>query len=575
MIETFIYGTNILFAILLLVAGVYSDFASGSNFRSNELFSAYPDSLQIVLGTDDFDVCNGLGSKSSMHKLCPVYMSIKNIPHQFTSRLNSISLVSLCYSDDLNTKYTDFNDIWRLIVKDISNLEDGIDIGGKIIRGTVTYVASDNLGIHTAYGLVKNFSTTEYCCRFCTCTRSELQTLCVEDPSKLRTIEHYNKQIEKINDATKVDFKETFGIARFCVLNDLKYFHMISSMVPDIMHDILEGTAPFVLKHLFEYFINEKIFTEKQINDKIQYFDYGRKKNKQIPSIIGLQKRSLGQNATQMLCLLQHLPYIFYHERNQTNVQIKWTCVQSLLRVVQIVNSSEMDDDDINDLKYWVKIHLNSIQSAFEVGLLPKHHFMTHYAGIILAMGPLKPMSMMRYEGYHKVLKGYANHSQNFTNITKTITHKNQQHICEAKDVYTDHSCHSKKTNKVEPQFVLDHTLLFQDHNISDTELYETQWMQCNSSDYRKGAYVISHNSLYEIQKVLIYRSEYYLFCIRFNFVQYDEFLNSIEIKKSEPVKFCVIKFDSLKNKFPYETKLLDERLYIILETLNLKPLYT
>lgn len=558
-----------------MVAGLFSDFTSGSNFRSNELFSAYPDSLQIVLATDDFDVCNGLGSKSTMHKLCPVYMSIKNMPNQFTSRLDSISLVSLCYSDDLNTKYTDFNDIWRLIVKDISNLEEGVDIGGKILRGTITYVTSDNLGINTAYGLVKNFSKTEYCCRFCTCNRSEIHTLCVEDQSKLRTIQHYNKQIEKINDMTKIDFKESTGIARYCALNDLKYFHMISSMVPDIMHDILEGTAPFLLKHLFESIITEDIFSEKQINDKIQYFDYGRKNHAHLPSDIGLQKRSLGQNATQMLCLLQHLPFIFYHDRDHSALQHRWKCVQSLLHILQIVNSSEMDNDDVNSLAHWTEIHLTSIRSVFGLNLLPKHHFMTHYASVIRAMGPLKPMSMMRYEGYHKVLKAYANQSRNFTNITKTIANKNQQHICEVNGIYTNHLCHSKKIHKVDLKIVLDHAKLFEENNIFDTELCEAEWMQCNSFDYRIGTYVFYQNSLYEIQKVLIYHTEYYFFCIRFEFIQYDEFLNSIEIKRFNPACFCLIKFNSLGTNYPFETKQLDGRIYVILETLNLKPMYS
>lgn len=53
------------------VEGVYTDYSSGNRFRSNELFSQYPNSLQIELSTDDFDVCNGIGSKASMHKLCP------------------------------------------------------------------------------------------------------------------------------------------------------------------------------------------------------------------------------------------------------------------------------------------------------------------------------------------------------------------------------------------------------------------------------------------------------------------------------------------------------------------------
>lgn len=78
----------------------------------------------------------------------------------------------------------------------------------------------------------------------------------------------------------------------------------------------------------------------------------------------------------------------------------------------------------------------------------------------------------------------------------------------------------------------------------------------------------------FEIQNVLFHRPEYYLFCIRFEFVQYDEFLNSVEIKKCDPLCFSLINFNAFKNKFPYETKHLDGRLYVILET-NLKPMYT
>lgn len=90
-----------------------------------------------------------------------------------------------------------------MIVKDVSIIENGIDVGGEELKGTIIHVKSDNLGVHQALGLVKNFSKTEYCCRFCTCSRSEMKTLCKEIPSKLRTIQHYNEQIKVINDSTR------------------------------------------------------------------------------------------------------------------------------------------------------------------------------------------------------------------------------------------------------------------------------------------------------------------------------------------------------------------------------------
>lgn len=61
---------------------IYTDFCSGSVFKTNELFKSNPNSLQIEIGTDDFEVCNPLGSKSTLHKICAVYFSIKNMPPQ-------------------------------------------------------------------------------------------------------------------------------------------------------------------------------------------------------------------------------------------------------------------------------------------------------------------------------------------------------------------------------------------------------------------------------------------------------------------------------------------------------------
>lgn len=115
------------------VRGVYSDFCSGSIFETNELFKAHPDSLQIEIATDDFEVCDALGSKSTLHKICGVYFSIKNIPPEYRSKLNNILITALCNSDDLKTKYTDFNDIWRVVVRDLSQLGTR-DLCGKWIK---------------------------------------------------------------------------------------------------------------------------------------------------------------------------------------------------------------------------------------------------------------------------------------------------------------------------------------------------------------------------------------------------------------------------------------------------------
>lgn len=553
----------------------YIDFSSGTRFKNNELFANHPESLQIELATDDFDLCNAVGSKATIHKLFPVYFSIKNLPSKFTSKLNSISVASLCYSNDLNTMYTDFNDIWHVVVNDIAQIENGIDIGGRIVKGSVTFVASDNLGANTALGFVRNFSKAKYFCRFCTCPLPETKTLCQEVPPKLRTVEHYNDQIQLIKNSTKVDWNATYGIERYCVLNDLKYFHIIDGMVPDIMHDIDEGVIPFALRCFFNYLMEKNVFTEKAIKSKVECFDYGWNNRRNVPTNIGLQKKTLGLNAMQVHCLFQNIPFIFYNERNYVELKAVWDSIESLLKIKQIVNSTEIDEEDLRSLEHHIEMHLKSIQVNFKSNLIPKHHFLTHYVSLIRANGPLKAMSMIRFEANHKQLKSYAERSENFINITKTITDRHQNHLCTVDNIYTDHHEHGKRAKKIDLKFFDEWKSIFEAQNIFTSDnIFETPFLKYNIFDYRKGMLIFSEKILFEINRVLISESDYYFACNQYEYIAYDSFLNSIEIRKCDPSVMSLKKFSSIKNKTVFELNKINSKLYIILETLDLKSLY-
>lgn len=60
--------------------GEYSRFCCGSVFKTNELFREHPKSLQIRLATDEFENCNALGSKATLHKTGGIYFVIQNMP---------------------------------------------------------------------------------------------------------------------------------------------------------------------------------------------------------------------------------------------------------------------------------------------------------------------------------------------------------------------------------------------------------------------------------------------------------------------------------------------------------------
>lgn len=152
------------------------------------------------------------------------------MPTKYLSRLKNIYLVCLCNSNDLKTKQTDFNNIWNLIVKDISYLENvGIDIGGKInIKGTLAYLSFDNLGGNSSLGLVESFQAFFYC-RICELPKEKCQKYAEEDPHVLRSKSNYMERLATIETSEKVNYSQTKGVKRLCALNDLNYFHLVEN----------------------------------------------------------------------------------------------------------------------------------------------------------------------------------------------------------------------------------------------------------------------------------------------------------------------------------------------------------
>lgn len=116
---------------------------------------------------------------------------------------------------------------------------------------------------------------------------------------------------------------------------------------------------------------------------------------------------------------------------------------------------------------------------------------------------------------------------------------------------------------------------MFVANNIFNNEklLLETPWLSYNSFNYRRGFFIFAENCLFKIEKILICSSEHYLLCNRSEFIKYDSFLNSIELNENEPVSLGLFKFNSLDSKFVYESKKLNSRIFIILETQDLKSL--
>ena len=62
----------------------------------------------------------------------------------------------------------------------------------------------------------------------------------------LRTKEMYNEHCRGLNGLLKDHISITYGISKKSILNDLQHFHVVTGLVPDIMHNILEGNGALV-----------------------------------------------------------------------------------------------------------------------------------------------------------------------------------------------------------------------------------------------------------------------------------------------------------------------------------------
>lgn len=563
----FEYNTNINNA---LNSNNYECFNSGTVFKKNELFKQEPNSLQIQISQDDFEICNELQSKTKVHTVSAVYFSIQNLPKKHLSKVQNLYLVCLCNANDLKTKNTDSNSIWQIIVNELKILEtNGIEVQeyGKL-RGTLVSTVMDNLGANVGLGFAQGF-TANYFCRFCETPKRICQQLTTASNCVLRTKTSYDESIRIVSESINVNYSETKGVRFCCKLSDLKYFHIIDNSTADIMHDVNEGCIPELMKEIFEYF-KKDICKMKNIDEMIKYHDYGFLNKSNIPSSINIEKRSLGQNASQSICLLRHLPFIFNEYRNTEKAKTIWKCVGSLLRICEIIYSDEICESDIQRLEQEIEIYLETFMSFSKRHLIPKQHFLLHYPWIIRRMGPLSWYNMIRYEAKHSALKTLRRATRNFKSINRSLAIKHQKLLSSRSFSYNDHIEAGKLSVYLNTD---DSNDLLRANFGVEKEIFTTKVLNYNSFKYRKNLLIIQEPYFYKIDSIFCVENKFYLKCKRFIVLELDDFLNSIKIIEDCLHENFLIAFDELKIKKVYEVKSIASEYYVICESLEIRKI--
>lgn len=425
----------------------------------------------------------------------------------------------------------------------------------------------DNLGGNVALGFVQSFSATFFC-RMCLCSKEETKKLSTALPEKYRTLSNYQEAIQIIKNSSEVDLKETKGIAEYCILNDLKYFHILENWTADIMHDLCEGTIKVVLDIFFEVGIKQKIFSEDDIKNRISnYHGYGIQNSQFIPSAVKLTTKNLNQSASQMKCLIQHLPFIFYSYKNHPKLETPWKCINAMLTILRICYSNAISERNLNELELAVKCLIEELQKIGE-NSKPKLHFILHYSEIIRRSGPLCHMSTLRYEMKHKSLTSTMKNSNNFKCVTQSMTgrylHKNV-----FQEVYTDQIRHTK-LRKIEQSSLLRYKN-FLDNFENASSIQTTKNFKFNSDVYEKGLILKYDNDYLEIENILYIEKFLYFVCRKYHRIRFDEFLVSLEIKPSIPEEYLLVMHSDLIYKKTHDKKFIGDQIFILCDSLDVQ----
>jgi len=423
-----LYANNrqsILFGKPKSTEGHYSDVHDGSVFKGNCLIGENEDCFGLILYQDSFEIVNPLGSGKKKHKLFAVYYTLANIRPENRSQIDHMQLVILCKETIVSA--VGLSRIFAKMVQDMQRIEEtGIEVeDGRYVRGTIICVVGDNLGSHAVGGFTENFSSSEYFCRFCMLTRQEFNS-CPYAHGRFRTPQNYAESLQFIQE--NAGTAQHNGIRLNSPLNSLKYFHVCQPGLPPCLgHDIFEGVVAYDVAIYVKYFIKVKHwFSYPILARRVKRFKFLGCDNLDRPPVITENADRLSGHAVQNWILLRFFPLIIGSLVKDSSDPV-WQLVLLLRRITDIVCAPSVVVAQVCILNGLLEDYVEQRHEQFpDKKLRPKHHYMLHYAQLILNFGPLIRVWTMRFESKHSFFKRCFRRLQNCKNVTKMLSEKHQ-----------------------------------------------------------------------------------------------------------------------------------------------------
>nr|XP_049693403.1 uncharacterized protein LOC126053965 [Helicoverpa armigera] len=542
------------------------NFVQGNYWRS--VIEQYDGKLvfPLFMYFDDYETGNVLGTHSGIHKLGAVYVSVACMPPDRTSSLDNIFLALLFHSTDRIVFGN--NVIFEPLIQELNFLsETGVNIDVPEYKGKLYFrlglILGDNLGIHSIAGFNETFSSN-FPCRICNVSKENLKDQLFENVNLLRNSENYNAQL-LLNSSSHTGIKEK------CVWLSVTNFSLFDQLGVDIMHDILEGVAKYIMSFIIVKYTSElKYFTFKTLNDRMEHFDFGPDSSSRPCQII--TNNVIRLSASEMLSFVRYFnllvgDYVPTDDRY-------WTLYLTLRNIINLLMSTIFNKEKCNLLQFLIS-ELNELYIKLSNETLkPKFHFLVHYPSMILKFGPLVNFWSMRYEAKHRVSKISARANFNRRNITLSLAKKHQLQL---NKIFVEGSLKSpisvgvtKRISKLDRSTVISYLNL--DPSLS---LVSVTWAKVKSILYKPGT-ILLHNvtgnyddignvTFMNVNNLYIYNEDKIIFettllsTIDFNF-----HLDCFEVKYSDVKKRIYMFHDNLLSYVPCHINVThDGKLYV------------
>lgn len=122
-----------------------------------------------------------------------------------------------------------------------------------------------------------------HCCRYCLIHHRDMKHVYQESQTLIRTVKSHDMQVKQVQNVNSD--RSMYGINEQSILSSLSSFHPITSLPPDIMHDILEGIMPKLSSCLLHTIVSVRLCTASELCQRINKFTYGTNDRRNRPVI--------------------------------------------------------------------------------------------------------------------------------------------------------------------------------------------------------------------------------------------------------------------------------------------------